>query len=175
MKRNVITIVLCAAVVADLSAAALKTLIPYAEAEPILEVLRPHAPAELAATTPTTLRTVWTDWASRHDREIRARLARGDEDSIINFWLFGTSFTDQPRLTEQAWSGVDESPETAAIGRKRLDDLVAGLASPGGNERLQFARQVLLQHAIDPTTPAGRDRARRYLSDARVRMVGEIT
>jgi hypothetical protein len=37
---------------------------------------------------------------SRRDTEIRARLAEGDEDSVINFLLFGVSFTTQPRITE---------------------------------------------------------------------------
>ena len=39
----------------------------------------------------------WPDWIERHDREIRARLAQGDEDTIVNWMLFGTSFTSRPR------------------------------------------------------------------------------
>ena len=55
----------------------------------------------------------------------------------------------------------------------RLNDLVAALASPADEERLQFGRQVLERHGIDPRTAAGQDRARVYLVEARARMIAE--
>lgn len=86
----------------------------------------------------------WLAWARRHDKTIRARVGQGDLDSLVNLLLFGTSFTSQPRvhietLTEASKSGVL---------RARVDDLVAGLRSPGDNERLQ-----ILQHLV-PDSPA---------------------
>jgi len=41
----------------------------------------------------------WPDWVTRHDQETRARLLRGDEDTMVNFLVLGTSFTRQPRFT----------------------------------------------------------------------------
>ena len=35
----------------------------------------------------------WPAWVAKRDAEIRARLARGDEDSLVYLWLYGTSFT----------------------------------------------------------------------------------
>ena len=60
--------------------------IPYADAKPLLETLREDLiPGELRARTPTERQSVWPRWLSQRDREIRARLERGDEDSIVNF------------------------------------------------------------------------------------------
>ena len=56
----------------------------------------------------------------------------------------------------------------------RLNDLVAGIRSPGANERLQFARQVVVGQGIDPATDAGSDQARVYLVKARERVIGEL-
>ena len=43
------------------------------------------------------METAWPGWIERHDRDIRARLEQGDEDTIVNWMLFGTSFTSRPR------------------------------------------------------------------------------
>lgn len=39
------------------------------------------------------MEAAWPDRIARHDREVRARLEQGDEDTIVNWMLFGTSFT----------------------------------------------------------------------------------
>ena len=57
---------------------------------------------------------------------------------------------------------------------RRLDDLVTGIASPGANERLQFARQLVARQGIDPTTEAGQQQARIYLVKARERVIAEL-
>ena len=54
---------------------------------------------------------------------------------------------------------------TAATVQRRLDDMVAGLASPGSNERLQFVREVVERKGITPATPDGQRQARQYLVD----------
>src|SRR4029450_5629377 len=47
----------------------------------------------------------------------------------------------------------------------------AGLASPAGNERLQFVRDVIARLGIDSSSDTGRIRLRRYLED-RAALVG---
>ena len=67
---------------------------------------------------------------SRRDLEIRARLQRGDEDSIVNFLLFGTTFTRLPRaLNDNARTG--DRQRAAEIVRGRTTDLIAGIAHLG--------------------------------------------
>src|SRR5437773_8892321 len=82
--------------------AAVKTNIQYGDARPILETLRKELlPAELRAMTPAERESAWSGWVSRHDSTIRTRLERGDEESVVNFLLFGTTFTKLPRATER--------------------------------------------------------------------------
>ena len=150
-----------------------KANVSFEEAKPILERLRNTLPPELAAKTTIELETGWSAWVSRHNADIRARLERGDEDSIVNFWLYGTTFTTLPRATQNALAKLSAEASGERILLGRLDDLVAGLAAPGANERLQFARRTIEQKGIDPTTAAGQDLARRYLIEARERAIAE--
>jgi hypothetical protein len=154
--------------------------IPFADSRPILDVLQPQLwPAELRGKTPAALESLWPDWVMREDAAIRARVQAGDEDSIINFLLFGTSFTKQPRATETQLAGiVVRQRETGAttflpspLLKGRIDDFIGGLAKPGGGERLQFAREVITRLGIDYSTDAGAMRLRRYLED-RAALVG---
>jgi hypothetical protein len=145
----------------------------YADAKPILEALHDTLPADLKNRSAGELESVWPGWTSRRDAEIRARLERGDDDSLVNFLLFGTTFTRQPRaLNDSAKLGGRD--RAAEILRGRIDDLVGGIASPGGNERLQFARQLVERRGIDPKTSDGKARVRRYILEAMRRMVGEV-
>ena len=129
--------------------------IPYADAKPILDTLKPDLlPAQLRTLTPSQREAAWPEWVSRRDADIRARLAAGDEDSVVTFLLFGVSFTSQPRYSF-ATAAAARAPDAVAADptvQRRITDLVAGLASPGANERLQFARRVIERHGIDMTT-----------------------
>ena len=41
---------------------------------------------------------VWDHWIREQDAQVRARIDRGIEDSISNLILYGTSYTNFPRL-----------------------------------------------------------------------------
>ena len=163
-----------------LSAEAATVNMPFADGKPILDVLQPQLwPAELRGKTPSALEMFWPEWVMREDAAIRARVRAGDEDSIINFLLFGTSFTKQPRATESQLAGVlVRQRETGAttflpspLLKGRIEDFIAGVVAPAGNERLQFAREVIDRLGVDLATEAGRMRLRRYLED-RAALVG---
>jgi hypothetical protein len=141
-----------------------KGRIALAEARPFLTSLRPELiPRALSGRGRRDLEVAWPQWVAQHDAAIRARVTRGDEDSIVNLLFFGTSFTSRPRPTETELGQLVTTPTTAlAALRPRVDDFVKGVAAPGGNERLQFARQVVMRDGIDPATPAGREMARQY-------------
>src|SRR5215510_76790 len=73
--------------------------ITYSEAQPILQTLDEILPAELKGKAPEARAAAWQNWVRDRDAAVRARLRRGDEDTLANFLLFGTSFTKQPRVT----------------------------------------------------------------------------
>jgi len=91
----------------------------------------------------------WLAWCQRQDQAVRARLEQGDLDSLANLLLLGTSFTKQPRVPMDQITVASKG----GILRARVDDLVAGLRHPGGNERLLFAQSLSRRQGIDPEGP----------------------
>jgi SAM-dependent methyltransferase len=144
-----------------------KTSISSSDVLPILATLREDlVPAELTRKTPADLAIVWPGWLLRRNAAIRARVAEGDEDSVVYFLLFGTTFTQQRRVTERELAALAVQPREALKSlQQRLTDFVTAMASPGANERLQFVRQVFMRHGIDPVTEEGQIQARRFLEE----------
>lgn len=150
-----------------------KIFIPFDEARPMLDRLAAHAPVEFQSKSVAERARAWPGWTSRHDAAIRARLDRGDEDSVVNFWLYGTSFTRLPRATQREFERRGGGEAISRILEGRLNDLLAVVATSGANERLRFVRQVLARRGIDHATPEGRARAWDYLDGVRARMAAE--
>ena len=164
--------------------------ISYEQAQPILEAVDNDLPAELKNRSPAELETVWPGWVTRHDQEMRARLMRGEEDTLVNFLTFGTSFTVQPRLTAREFARLapdlvpshlspDTSPE-ATVFFMRVDDLVRGLANPGNNERLLFLAWLVERQGYRPREAngvrpdlSGRARLKAYVLANAARVVRE--
>ena len=165
--------------------------ISYTDAQPILEALGEALPPELKGTSLDDIKAHWPAWVARRDAEIRRRLIQGDEDSLVNLLLFGRSFTRQPRITgKQVTSlsrvAVQQGIATSLAARTaeqsrldemleaRIDDLIKGLTVPGNNERLLFARQlVVAQKGFVPSSAAGRDQIRKYLLSSLERVLTE--
>ena len=123
--------------------AAERAFTSFASVKPVLE--SSELPAELR--NPNEAK--WNAWSQSQDKAIRARLQQGDLDSMVNLLLYGTSFTKQPRIKVET---ITEASR-AGILRGRVDDLVAGLRSPGENERLTFLNGLLRSKGIDPNSP----------------------
>jgi len=154
-------------------AATTRTFIPYDEAAPLLEAFASAVP-DLSRGTAADRAAAWPSWIAAHDAQIRARLDRGDEDSLVNFWLYGTSFTSWPRATTQGVAALNGRGSARDLLLHRLDDLVTGLQSPGSNERLRVARQIVERHGIRLDTSDGPDRSRQYLIELRERAMAEM-
>jgi SAM-dependent methyltransferase len=150
----------------------------YSEVRPILTELSGALPRGLAL-APAELERAWPDWIARHDHDIRSRLERGDEDTVVNWMLFGTSFTSRPRAVLGAVESGATGDRDLVVRRTielisgRLDDLVRALADPGTDERRLFARAFLQRKGIRVDSAAGRDAAREYLRAAILRVAGE--
>jgi hypothetical protein len=144
--------------------------IPLADLRPVLQELKTDVPVELAGGDVDSTERAWSRWRSKHAAAIAVRLAQGEEDSIVNFLLFGTSFTRQPRALNDS-SKLGGRDRGAAIVRARLDDLVAAIGLPGANERLAFVRDVVRRHGVDPDAPGD---TRRYIVDLMRRVFGEL-
>jgi hypothetical protein len=151
----------------------------FSEARPILTELSGMLPPDLDRLTPLEMEAAWPDWIERHDREIRARLEQGDEDTIVNWMLFGTSFTSRPRAVLGAVESGAAGDRDLVLRRTielisaRLDDLLTALAAPGNDERRLFARAFLQRKGLRFATPADREATRDYLLAAVLRVASE--
>ncbi len=159
--------------------------ITYEEARPIVEALGEVLPAELRGGATRELPSIWASWVVRRDAEIRSRLVQGDEDSLVNFLLFGSSFTRRPRITlsdlartgeQHLLSSGNDSPEAVAFVttiQARADDLLQAMAVPGKNERLLFARRLAESKGHELGTVQGRERVKKYLLANLARLLNE--
>jgi hypothetical protein len=151
----------------------------FSEARPILTELAGKLPGDLNTLTPSQLEATWPNWIQRHDREIRARLDQGDEDTLVNWMLFGTSFTSKPRAVlgavESGTAGDRELVlrRTIELISGRLDDLLTALTAPGNDERRLFARAFLQRKGLRVATVADREATADYLLAAVLRVASE--
>lgn len=164
----------------------------YEEAKPILDAAADMLPEGLKGRSQTELARDWPNWVVRRDKEIRARLLQGDEDTLVNFLLFGTSYTKQPRITQKQLQqiGQQQSAEGTTAGsvnnqalaglagrlQSRADDLIRAMATPGNNDRLLFARRLLVeQKGFRLDTAEGRSKAKAHLLSSVVQVLGEFS
>jgi len=126
--------------------AASRAFTSFANVKSVLDAERDRLPAELKNAD----QAKWLAWTRRQDKAIRERLQQGELDSMVNLLLYGTSFTSQPRISMQG-EGLAKASKAGVL-RARVNDLVAGLASPGDNERLIFIERLLKTQGIDPET-----------------------
>ncbi len=89
----------------------------------------------------------WNHWIREQDVEVRARIDRGVEDSVSNLVLYGTSYTNLPRL-ESAESAVTESGEISSAAQARAHALAIALGAATPNERLRLVRELLARKGI---------------------------
>ena len=156
---------------------------PFSDAEPILDALGEVLPPGLRAKSRQELQSMWPSWVKSRDAEIRERLNQGDEDTVINLLLFGTSFTQQPRLTAAQLGKLSPDPnqvvegepgtELRALIQSRVQDLVLGMDSPGNNERLRFASKVAERAGIEFSDVHGKEKAAHYLYKNYLRVLKE--
>ncbi len=139
---------------------------PYAAIRPILQAQPNGLPAALRNADEAH----WLAWARQEDKAIRARLAQGDLDTLVNFLLYGVSFTKQPRILMEHLTEASK----AGVLRARVDDLASGLRNPGDNERLLFLQQLLRSQGIDPVA-GDSEQTGRFLFDHLLRVLKERT
>ena len=173
--------VLSVAVAAE-TAAPRVVFVPFEDARPALQLLAHLLPTELREKDSASLESFWPRWVRQSDASIRARLAQGDEDSLVNLLLFGTTFTAQPRITARHIEKILASSSDPSVGgasldrltQSRLDDFALAIAAPRRNERFDFARTIFEAHGDNPDTSEGRNRIKARLLRALGRVLKEI-
>jgi hypothetical protein len=138
----------------------------YERVEPLLAGNRLTLPASLAGSNDTR-RSAWPRWLEAHDREIRSRLLRGEEDTLVNFVLFGVSFTDRPRVDL-----TKGSPEAAApLIAERIQHFLTAL-NRLSTDRIHLLSKLLMQLGYR-TDGEDSERLRQYVAQQAFRYLVE--
>jgi hypothetical protein len=72
----------------------------YADAQSVLAALPGLSPIELKGLDSSQAGARWSAWVTRHDLDIRSRIDGGDQDTIVNWLIAGTSFTKADRRAD---------------------------------------------------------------------------
>lgn len=179
-----LTLGIACALLAQMPQARRVIFIPYDDARPILEAEAEILPQGLIGKSQSELARDWPAWIARHDAEVRTRLAQGDEDSLINFLVFGTSYTRQPRISATQLGQLNQSGAITNLAtenspvvnrlKARISDLIKAALVPGTNERVLFAREILTgRKGFNLATPTGRAQAEKFLLGSISRILSE--
>jgi hypothetical protein len=144
------------------------TFTPYADARRVLTSLGDILPQELKT---VDQQSTWSAWIAGHDREIRRRLARGDDDTVVNWLFFGTTFTSRARV--KLAPGVPPDQDVMSLVSARARDLASALSAPGTDERRLVARSLLERKGLRFGTATDRARVEDYLVTEVARVFGE--
>src|SRR5512138_605829 len=144
---------------------------PYADARDTLEALRDALPAGLRDKQGGELEAQWAAWAESHDRDVRARLTAGDEDTIVNWLLLGKSFTALPRAFVDV--PATKTQELSELIAARTRALVTAISAESRDERRAFARSFFERKGFRLQNPIDRTRLEQYLLTAVVRVTAE--
>jgi len=154
--------------------------IRFSEAQPALKALSADLPQELVHAVAAHDESEWDKYVQDKDAETKKRLHSGDLDTLANLLLFGTSYTAATPLTPELLKNIHAKP--ARGGRtdlgsqallKRLDDLTAGLAHPGKNERLKYFHDFLGRETYRLETPEDLLKVKQFLASNLLRMLHE--
>jgi tetratricopeptide (TPR) repeat protein len=145
-------------------------------------------PNELRGLSPAELAKTWPSWIEYLDRQVRARVWRGEEDTLANYLLLGTGYTREPRITDayradlvrQFGREEDADSQVKSVIMTRAHDLARALAVPDEDERLLTALEIVNRAGHAARTPESQavlaqylfDNLVRYLDDARAFAAG---
>jgi hypothetical protein len=147
----------------------------YEDIRQVLTFLKDTVPAELRFPDELGQAKAWPEWVVQHDHDIRSRLQRGDDDTVVNWLLFGTLFTRQPRALLE---GAPTGEALSQIISRRTADLISVLAAADPDERNADERNVFVRRLLQSEGyrfDVGEERARvaRHLQSEVDRVIAE--
>lgn len=143
------------------------------EAQPVLRAMTTTLPADLKGLGPLTA-DKWATWVRKKDSEIRARLDRGEEDTLTNLLRFGVTFTKEYHIDDEFLFKYGQSPLVNSIAENRARDLIRAMASPNANEGIAHMRALLEKKGYSFKPAADQKKIKGYLLANLARMRDEV-
>jgi APA family basic amino acid/polyamine antiporter len=145
----------------------------FDQAQPVLRALSANLPAELKSASPLTAEK-WNNWVRREDAGIRARLERGEEDTLTNLLRFGVTFTKEYRIDDEYLAKYGQSSLVNAFAENRANDLIRTMAAGTGNEGIAHMRAFLEKKGYSFKTREDQKKVKVYLLANLARMRDEM-
>ncbi len=142
------------------------------EARPVLSGMSGALPADLKGPA-TQDPAAWSVWVEKQDQQIRERLDRGEEDTLINLLRFGVTFTKEYRIDDEYLPKYGSSSLVNAFAENRANDLIRAMASSNANEGIAHMRAFLERKGYSFKTPADRGKIKKHLLDNLARLRDE--
>jgi len=147
--------------------------VSFSGAWPILKAYWNSLPADLkSAGQPTA--AAWDTWVHRSDQEIRARLERGQEDTLTNLLRLGVTYTKQDRISFHDLEQFGKNKYIDSLASKRAEDLIRALAAPHATEGVAEMRSFLEKQGFNLRTPGGQEKVKNYMLANLARMRDEV-
>ncbi|HXW15504.1 MAG TPA: hypothetical protein VEN79_13425 [Terriglobia bacterium] len=141
-------------------------------AQPVLEGMRGILPPDLKAVGPLDA-TKWSAWVQLRDRQVRNRLIRGEEDTLVNLLRFGVTFTKEYRIDDEFLVRYGQSSLVNAFAENRANDLIHAWMAPSSSEGLIEMRTFAEKHGHSIRTAQERTETKQYLLDSLARLRDE--
>ena len=149
------------------------SFISYESAKSVVAAMPDSLPPQLKSLGPLDA-AKWNAWVAQRDREIRARLERGEEDTLTNLLRFGVTYTKEYRIEDEYLVRYGNSSLVNAFAETRANDLVRALAAPNPPPGLAEMRAFLIKKGYSFKTPQSRARVKAYLLANLARMRDEF-
>jgi hypothetical protein len=141
-------------------------------AQPILNGLRDAVPPDLKAVNPLDAKS-WSAWVQTKDREVRERLIRGEEDTLVNLLRFGVTFTKEYRIDDEYLERYTQSSLVNSFAENRANDLIRAWRMANPPAGLAEMRTFVERRGYSLGTVQGRAATKKYLLNNLARLRDE--
>jgi hypothetical protein len=142
-------------------------------AQPLLKAMGNELPSGLSAIRPLDA-AKWSGWVQSKDQEVRKRLIRGQEDTLVNLLRFGVTFTKQYRIDDAHLVLVGQNPLVDTVAEHRANDLIQAWLGSNPPESLLEMRIFIQKRGYSLHTAQERAATKKYLLDNLSRLRDEF-
>ena len=147
--------------------------VSFSAAQPVLNSYLSSLPAELKPSGQPTA-AAWDKWVREQDKDIRARIEEGEENTLTNLLRLGVTFTRQPRLGYEYLAEYGHSNFVDSIADKRADDLIRALSAPHPSEGMQEMKALLEKKGYSLRTAEDQKKVKAYLLSNLARLRDDV-
>jgi CheR methyltransferase, SAM binding domain len=163
----------CCAIAAEAQHSPKTDFLSFEEAWPVLQAMQDKLPKALSKSGVATAND-WMRWINSEDADIRARLDRGEEDTLINLLRFGVTYTREYRIDDEYLLRYGQSSLVNAFAQNRANDLIRAMSAPNASEGLARVRTFLEKKGYSFEKSKGRQKIKAYLLANLARMRDEV-